>query len=240
MALNLSRRNFLKSATAGLAGLVLSTNSSAEAQQPQFNPDNYRINYEEWVEAKEAYRAAIKARGNEKKILVNKFRNSKLFTKVNEICNEPRKAYNVLSNEDKKGINDLYKIHQEYTNRISGNKNKNRPSPEIGDILVSPVTEGILLPLDIAKMVMSSGDKAYLKDFYGRDIDTNKGNLSLQDSIIIYLDKKFTIQNNKEHYQKIEERRAKMTPEELELDKDKGAKEGAKKVFNFFFPNFFN
>lgn len=211
--------------------MVLSTDSLTQAQQPQLNPDNYRISYEDWKEAKESYKEAIQAKGDEKKVLVDKFRNSGLFTKVNKIYNEPRKAYDFLPNEDKSGVNKLLKEHQEYSDRIKGN----RSPKDAGELLASPATEGALLPLDLAKMAMTSGDKGYLKDFYGKDIDTDKRNLSLQEGIIIYFDKKFTIQYNDEHYRKIREAEAKMTPEEREREKDKNAREGAKKILDFFF-----
>jgi len=222
----ISRRDFLKNTITGLAALVLSENSPSQAQQPQFNPNDYSIGYEEWKEACKNYKEASRAGDNEKKALFEKFRNSILFTKLDNVYNEPRRAYDLLSDEDKIGVNKTYEEHQKSIN------NKNRKPNDVGDVLVSPIVEGILLPLETATMVMSSRNRKIMKDFYGKDIDLDKRKLLLQEYMLVYLDKKFELQYSKECERERKEKEAKMTPEEREREKNKGP---AELIFDFLF-----
>jgi hypothetical protein len=197
MALNLSRRNFLKSATAGLAGLVLSTNSSTEAQQLQFNPDNYRISYEEWEKAFEIYKKYTR---KDVKNWESQLKETDLAKKASNIYNNPNAAYYALSNEEKKEELQMYTEHQNYIDKITNpSREKPNKTQRRGNRLADGLTNamGEILSAPFKSLDSFEWEKRYYKEVYGMDIPVSNRNLNFRHRAIIYWEKK-----HKETYKK--------------------------------------
>jgi hypothetical protein len=187
----ISRRDFLKNTITGLTALVLTDNSPAQAQQPQFNPNDYRIGYEEWKTAKDAYSNWNNEKDkNKKEKLKEILDNVNLRATAKRISENEPYAYSTFSQQEKRELNKFYRDHKEIIETMESPPTKpgrDGPSQQIGENTANTILFMIFAPLSL---ILTPQREAYLKEIYGRDINIKDKRPNLTDGIILYWDQK--------------------------------------------------